>query len=540
MIKAKTSNLGELVISSKIVADRMKYILKDGADDVVLGQGKLVRLIKSLPPTIPKDPTSAIELAVVIGAIDRTINLISCFATSVNLFIDDTEASLTYIKETATEIERYRRKAVCASRSPEIYKKILMIVVKVNPHTVEKMVNKRLDGFVFLAIYLQDKLDNGGGQIFIDILECAKSSALAPPKPDLLMKHNRLQRASLIPVRQQLTISQLVAIYFGDTSGGGVVINSIDIFSNIAQSRDINVLVIISTTPNPIAYDTLNMVNEEAAAPLIEDVHVGVNPKVMRRLNSIRRLNGTKLKYEVLRHEHKKGGRWVVVRTIDGETWDALSNNMMSKTKISINPSSLFVERRIVDVITRGPSPRIHNYNKKKNGTFAKHLIPTIDDSESIKRDNSAVIERLIHIIYNNIVAYIDKSLSPLPTTPIGIEEAIRDPQFVAIMKEKIVESYAESGINVSVPSVELISTFVAAVDGTIMTRFAREIKRQMMDNGPNVRVFKELDGAALLTKLHESFTEIIKNSIYASIKSKENLYETLLVKDNILKALGR
>ena len=109
---------------------------------------------------------------------------------------------------------------------------------------------------------------------------------------------------------------------------------------------------------------------------------------------------------------------------------------------------------------------------------------------------------------------------------------------FIEIINIEMLKSYAECGVDITLPIDELVSSFISDVDRTIVIQFARNLKMNMIEMGPKPRLFKEYKGEPLKTRLYNLFTDIIKKSVTSTIRSKENIYEKLLIKNNLLKAL--
>jgi hypothetical protein len=158
-----------------------------------------------------------------------------------------------------------------------------------------------------------------------------------------------------------------------------------------------------------------------------------------------------------------------------------------------------------------------------------------------IKEENSAFINELINRITNNLVAYIDKSLTPLPTNKMGIELAIRDPKFVDIMRTELLRTFSDSGVDtLDQDFVELFSSFVAAVVGSIIVQFSRALKINMIERGPKIKMFKETAPEHLQTKLYAIFVDVIVYSLQSTIKSKENIYEKTFIKAYVLNLIRK
>ena len=66
------------------------------------------------------------------------------------------------------------------------------------------------------------------------------------------------------------------------------------------------------------------------------------------------------------------------------------------------------------------------------------------------------------------------------------------------------------------------------------MVQFARQLKIKAMEMGPPPKIFKELTGDALRSRLYNVLVDIVKASIVSTIRSKYNIYEKVLLKDKM------
>ena len=126
-----------------------------------------------------------------------------------------------------------------------------------------------------------------------------------------------------------------------------------------------------------------------------------------------------------------------------------------------------------------------------------------------------------------------------MPENARGLEEAISDPRFNEILMEEFLASYAESGVDPKTPADELAGTFIADLENNIAIQFARNIKLNMIELGPDAKVFRDYHGDTLRTRLYNLFVDVIKRSVSSSIMTKENIYEKILIKDNLLEVLA-
>ena len=545
------------------LAKRYEYIYDgtDEADEIVnqtLGLRQDVKAVKKIidkggVDSLGPSAAALMGAGAAVGRVDRKVNRLIQLMEAKNIDEYRGKASASYIIETATLFSSWCRDVRQVHRQrllDKFYSKLVAALVALPIEEVEEAYSA--DAVVVYAMYLNAMLERHRGDIDMSelltaMLERAKTAALVstlggakmskpkPPGPRLIA----LQRYGLVPCRQGLTILELCKLYFG-AAPCKTTTKSMDGFIKVATSMRLNVLVIRAISPNPVRFDISTLNNAPIAAPLVAPVHSGLSSKILTRFDTISRLSGggKTFEYNLTAHECSKCTDWAVVRTIDGKTWDPLTRRRLDLKSANIDPDTLKVPRRIVKYLRRGPSPRVAIYNGARNDAFIKHLGIRKDYAAAVKRDNGPLIETLIFRIMGRVTDHVDKVLNPLPTNPIAMEAALNDPRFVAIMKEEILKTFGDCGADPKLGKEELVTTFISSVDGVIVPRFARELKINLIDHGPDLNIFREYEGKTLHTRLRMVFVDIIRRSIVGAIKDKENVYERLILKNTLLSSL--
>jgi hypothetical protein len=460
--------------------------------------------------------------------------------------MSSTKASPTYILETVLEFNEFENIVSDHLNNPlnnDLMEFLMNKIKDIDPKEVETMYKNNKHATALFAKYLQYHIDSpstNDASIYYEILERAKTDVLAegrgPPIPPS-KRTMPLQRFGLMPVLQGLSITTLIEAFMGTGACSG---DTLDSFIKCAFNMNINVLVIKNITSYPIEFNLWKLINKPDAQGYIFDWTTGINQKIIERYNTISEMEiveNQSLGYEARPYIKTEGGSWFVVRTLNGKNWDIMSNvsGFIGGSVYSFPPKSLSISNELVQKILRGPSPRVDVYNENKNNSFAALIGPVKDATAEIKLENVGLINTLIHRITNKIIEYVDKVLVPLPITPKEIELAIMDPVFIEIANVEMLKSYSECGINNRLPIDELVGSFISDVDSTIVVQLGRNLKYNIIEFGPSSKIFKEYSGPILKTKIYNIFVDIIKKSVSATIRSKENIYEKILVKNNLL-----
>lgn len=550
-IKTKINHIKILLSEAKKINDKLDFIFSTSKKIVSMSTiADKIREIENalLQLNDVNDDIPAMRVGGFIGVCDLAFAELSKSFPSLDMI--SSSASQSFVFDTFKDINLFNNMLssyIKDAVNSDINNFLIDKLIQNDPDDVENMYQSNKSAVSLYAAYLQHKFDNtdkSEHQKFYDMLERAKTINMVGPNYIAADAPNKeippLQRYGVMPVRQRLTVDELTKLYLGHGCTSGTC--DIGSFLQMMAAASINVLVVYNITSYPIEFNIWRLINAEDAKGYIFPPAAGINRKIMQRLATISEVGTNADKqsygYKAVPHENKPGGSWVIVRTINGTHWDAMSNNIMAVSKDVYNFDNLYVAENVVKKIIRGPSPRIDIYNEQKNVAFAQLLKQTIDVDNETKVNNKPLIDTLIHRITNRIISYVDDSLVPLPTNQKKLEEAIMDPNFVTLANIEMLRTYAECGTDAELPVHELVGSFISDVDNTIIVQFTRNLKLNMIDMGPKEKIFKEYSGDPLKTRLYNLFVDIIKKSVSSTIRSKENVYEKLLIKNNILKAM--
>lgn len=547
LVTAKIKSINSLLSRLEAVAERYEYIWQNRAPEIT---GPLASAISKIHTSARQMPTAKnFTLGAMVGACDLEFALARNALAGFDPTNIKAEVSPTYLMVTAQEIQSFVDYYFMYANEPtteSIYGLIISALASEPMANVEAAylaagsVSAKL-----YANYLQRTLDAGGKRIdeAIAMLERAKSASLLypgytqPPPPSKDMWP--MQRFGLMPERQHMTIGELIDFFFSakrrtkGTRGGSAKSTFADLVAS-AQSHKTNVLALIYSTGNPVEYALAKLIDPVEAKEFIEKATAGLSAKMIDRFAIVKQYGAddsrsatASANFEIKRIEHSASHRWIIVRSLDGgKYWDVMGGG----------PDP----RAIADKLARGPSPRIDAYNELKNRMFVGAFRKAPEVIDEIKADNKPLVNLLVSRIITRIVRYVDEKLVPLPTKPAEIESAISDPAFVNILADELLKSYSECGISADAPADEYLGSFVADVEGSILVQFARNLRLNMMEMGPDAKLFRDYSGETLKTRLYNIFVDIIKRSVTTTLLTKENIYDKILIKDALMATLAQ
>lgn len=542
-----------LVKSMKLIHSQMDFIMKspdtlNQINDNILVLQDTYEKFKDIAPSIE----TIFPIAHLHGLFGNSMSKLWNFI-KVSDIANETGASQTYILDTISSIndasDTYARYVNDPTMS-NMYLSMMDQLSKLQPEDIKSQYAQYPYSHILYSQWIQHMLDSElheRDQI-ISILDDAKTKAVVDGalqmdlnmNMDQLTPHNfPVQRFGLMPVKQSLSVSELSCLYFGTCNS--TKLHTIDEFIKLSRSRRTNVIAMFMVTPTPTAFTISKLYDPKEYADLVDPPSSGINDNTMERFNLIKFMNSSD---ETIPHFYNikqfkvcsASKQWIIIRTLDGSNWDAMYNKVVHD---DITANSLTVSDELASRIMRGASPRIKAIQSIKNALFSKHFITPKDIGSEIKYDNKTLINDLINIITGRIIDYVDKSLVPLPTSKLELENAIRDPMFVEIMNQEILASYLRTGVDTRFRAHKLIGSFVSDVDNSIVPQFSRALKMNMIEMGPKKKIFREHDETILRTRIYNIFVSIIKKSVNSTIRSKENIYEKLLIKNRLLKEMG-
>lgn len=437
-----------------------------------------------------------------------------------------TQASQTYLLELKGEIFEYISIAKTFLNLPENNANYITIAAEIDdaPDVVEQKYYNNEYSHKLFAVWLQYCIDNNkyDKNVLLLMAERAKDNAISIDKTVKPYDKSKfpLQRFKMIPIIQGASISDISKHFFK------VKCSTINKLAKSANMKSVGLLVMQLITPRPMEYNIESLIDSEKVAKSFSPEENGISVKILNRfrLTKFSEQSG-ELWYKCERFCTKVCKKYILIRTLNGETWDAMD----------------YCSLEMAEKIMRGPSPRIWAVQKRNNDLFAKHLIKPIDEDIIVKRENKSLINDLIHRVTNNLIEYVDKSLLPLPMSKIEIECAIRDPKFIDILNTEMLRSFADSGIDTdSKTFAELMSSFASVVNSNIIVQFSRALKINMIERGPKLKLFKETSIGDLPTKLYTIFVDVIKYSVESAIRSKENIFEKIIIKSHVLNIIKK
>lgn len=437
-----------------------------------------------------------------------------------------TKASQTYLLELKSEIFEYISMAKTFLNLPENHANYIAFAIKIKdaPDVVEQKYYNNNYSHKLFAVWLQYCIDNNkyDKNVLLSMAERAKDNAISMDETVKPYDKSKfpLQRFNMIPIIQSASISDISKHFFK------VKCSTIAKLTKSANMKSVGLLVMQLTTPRPMEYNIESLIDSNKVAKSFSPEEHGVSVRTLDRFRLTKFSDQIgELWYKCERFCTKVCKKYILIRTLNGETWDAMD----------------YCSPEMAEKIMRGPSPRIWAVQKRNNDLFAKHLSKPINEDIVIKRENKSLIDDLIHRITNNLIEYVDKSLLPLPTSKIEIECAIRDPKFIEILNTETLRSFADSGIDTdSKTFAELMGSFASVVSDRIIVQFSRALKINMIERGPKLKLFKETSIENLPTKLYTIFVDVVKYSVESTIRSKENIFEKIIIKSHMLNIIKK
>lgn len=537
LIAAKRKSVDQILSRAAKLEEQFKFIIGNARPDFLKSvRDAIAGVLKSTQ--LLSDSKSPWDSASAIGTIDGELRKFQHIVESFSPSEIKTVASHTYVLTTQSDMDSFIHAYSMYAADPindQIYS-ALAEEIKSDPVAVaEREYEKRPAAAIMYAYYLNARLGVASGDELREselALERAKDSAIAGGRGSekkIKLPAWPLQRFSLVPVAQHLSLTEALA-YYG-TIGGAVRKSgdlTIEKFITAFKIKKINVLVIKEITGSLVAYDVSSLTE-----PSRIESTAGVSAAVLSRYNTVRKYDSDSAVRATWSADLARAGamvrKTVVIRTIDGQTYDVMR---------LAGASDLFVDIATVEKILRGPSARVDMCQKIQAEKFAKFIMPAPLESDEIKKTNKLLIQSLVNRITGRIIQYVDTSLVPLPENPRDLEAAISDPKFVEIMTEEFLKSYRECGISADTPADEMLGSFISDLENSVIIQFSRSIKLNMIELGPGPAMFRDYRGDALKMRLYNIFVDVIKRSVSSSILTKENVYEKILIKDEWLATL--
>jgi hypothetical protein len=335
----------------------------------------------------------------------------------------------------------------------------------------------------------------------------------------------RMQTFGLTPVYQMMYPSNILQRLSHATNytservtGGG---SGIDDLSEYLKNNKLGLYVIRSISRCFIEYDTRNLTIRKFTEKLQSADNSGLNMNMLKMFDVIKeRKTSAKPEYTTIKKGDSNATRWLVIRTINGETYD-----IMGYTR-----GNLYVNKLTIDMLERGPSPRIQCYQSICSDMLNEHLHPI---QEHTLESYMTPMTQVATTIKGTILDYVGRRLyDEKPQTLGETLDIVTSTTIDDIVFKILIEAYNEFDTD---SSPELAGTFLYNVQ-SIVQRFTKDIRERFIKSGLTEFMFKEVVYIALLGRIMTSLTDIVKGSAEYIFDPKKDMFVQLLNKKKLLK----
>lgn len=539
IIKHKLNIYTSLLISINEYFTKVEYAYSRMYDAVGVVRDRMKEInsnIDKLKATIPGSVESAF---MIINTINTCEEL---FESIYNKIIIDTNeqaevsnTAIVNIRSDAIQLE-IQLDALLSSSNAEMVHIYFEFIRNEPIETINNMFEKYERTVDLYSHYLQYALNNADARSILYIkllesLEVAKHKALVYKKQPIgVAKH--CQRFGLIPVWSNRTKEQVlgIALYLIKTEDaekrnpqrtyGGkeeYTTDELQHISDIFKERKRGLYVMSQISSNQISFDFEPLVRKKVAEHLSTPPNTGVTLNVIKKFDNIKQLDprfGVTFKNFLM--GDTTSTRWLVIRTLDGVSFDILGFDM----------ENAFVGRGYIDKLERGPSPLINNYQ-----TLCNSFLDTkLREAKEVKLTEETMLHDVSTKVTHAIMTYVDEVLKTPPTNMTDLYEIISGDSIDEISSRIIIQSYEDTGQDSS----EMSSTFLFNAD-YIISIFTKSIREDFAKSSINSIMFRGKTTNALVTDIRTSLTKIIKNAADRSFDPQKDIYEKLLVKKILL-----
>jgi hypothetical protein len=419
---------------------------------------------------------------------------------------------------------------------------IVIDIVKKSPlDHIDMLFKQYINTINIYSHYIQYKLDNTDTSSveYISILESLENAKTAIiNNASLKGKKNintssRMQRYGLIPMwqhmdEQEVLKQSLNLIKFTDKNTnnqermyGGYTPDKLTEMSNIFMEKNIGLYVMVLISPNQIEFDFKTLIHRKTVEKLHIEDNSGLNIDLITKFNNIKDIKG-KFNDSIFKNIHlgkKNSDKWLIIRTMNGEHYDIMG----------LDKSDMFVNKRFIEKIEKGPSLLIDTYNLICSNKLLTHIK---QPQEIVISSSKSPLKNIANKIIRELSIYIDECLETIPSNLKELFNIAAGPEIEDITSKIIIESYEDFGK--SSINAELSSTFLFNSDYLISV-FVKSIKEKLAKSNFNEFMFKEKTKNALIVHIRTVLSNIIKISAEKAFDPRNDIYENLMIKKNLL-----
>lgn len=390
--------------------------------------------------------------------------------------------------------------------------------------------------------YIQYQLDtlNASSKEYVlalDSLEVAKTRILnnvtIEGKKLIPNKDAVMQKFGLMPIWQHMDEKQVlqqaldIIRYKNERPRnpsrmyGGYTPDKLKKMSDMFREKKIGLFVVVSISSNQIEFDYRTLTHRKTVETLVIPDNSGLNDNVLKKFDNIKDVTSDFKEpvFKNIRLGKTDSDKWLVIRTLNGTHYDIMG----------INKDDMFVNKRFVDKLDRGPSLLIDTYQLICNNKLVPHLKPP---QEVVLDLTVTPLKNIANKVIREIQLYVDERLKIVPTNLKELFEIVGGTDIEDLTSRIIIQSYED--IDSSTDSPELLSTFLFNAD-YVIKGFVKSVKERFAKSDLNEFMFKEKTKNALIVHIRTMLSDIVKVSAEKAFDPRKDIYEKLMVKKSLL-----
>lgn len=373
----------------------------------------------------------------------------------------------------------------------------------------------------------------------------------------------RLKSFGLTPKQNSMTLSEIMKQLFKPKGGtlndtfGGSSIN----LSTIAKKEKICIIILNSVIKNPIEFDIWRLVEWESAKLFIQSPEMGISQKVIDRTSTIKYVNhgsGKSWDFKVEYYGSIESESVIIIEKISDKNYRLFSiydeMPIIGKgvkgggiQKIKINSSKIpeFMEYVKNKGVYKSPS-RISEYNNIHERKIVDNMfLPIKFDIKDINIQSQVVDTTYVrHELTSQLLSEFDSIISKKFKNGDAVKnnkdfgQIIHNSNFTDIFNGILIEQYNvytfKNDNNSDFPPSETMQTFLMDLF-YLNNQFNRKIHDAFVATNIDKSLYEE-KGITKKIKLRQIFTDILNAIIKTIISDRNNIYQSLLYKNALLK----
>jgi len=384
---------------------------------------------------------------------------------------------------------------------------------------------------------------------------------------NMISSNPRLKSFGLTPKQNSIPLSEIMKQVFKTKGGspnnatGGAAVN----LSAIANKEKVCIVMLSSVIKNPIEFDIWRLVEWESAKPFIQSPEMGISQKVVDRtstINYVKHDAGKSWNFKIDYYGSIDSEYVVVIEKISDKNYRLFSiydempiigREVSGRVlgggvqKIKINKSKIpeFMEYVKNKGMYKSPS-RIIEYNNIHERKIVDNMfLPIKFDIKDINIQSQVVDTTYVrHELTSQLLAEFDTIITKKFKNGDAVKnnkdfgQIIHNPNFTDIFNGILVEQYKvytfKNNNTNEFPPAETMQTFLMDLF-YLNGQFNRKIHDAFVATEIDKSIY-EGKGITKKIKLRQIFTDILNAIIKTIISDKNNIYQSLLYKNALLK----